>query len=296
MFLGLTPTVAVITNVEWDHPDCYPTPASFRRGFMQFLDRVTRDGLVVSCGDDRGAELLRAFAASRGPRWLTYGIGAGADMRAENVQALDNGNCTADLVWWNAPAGTLTLRVPGIHNIRNALAALTVSYWCNVPSPLALAGLAEFQGAARRFELKGEAGGITVIDSYAHHPTEIAADLAAARLRYPARRIWAVFQPHTYSRTKRMLYRMGESFEHADRVIVTDIFAAREVDDGSVSAAELVAASPHRDIRHIAKLPDVATYLAERVQAGDVVLTMGAGDSYQVGLLLLERLKKVQGA
>ena len=130
-----------------------------------------------------------------------------------------------------------------------------------------------------------------MIDDYAHHPTEVTATLAAARQRYPDRRIWAVFQPHTYSRTQRMLYQMGESFDAADEVVVLDIYAAREVDDGSVSSAELVAASPHHAIRHIATIAAAVDYLAEQVRPGDVVITLGAGDGYQVGDRLLGRLQ-----
>jgi UDP-N-acetylmuramate--alanine ligase len=183
--------------------------------------------------------------------------------------------------------------VAGIHNVRNALAALAVAATCDVPTETALAALADYRGSARRFEWKGEARGVTVIDDYAHHPTEVTATLAAARQRYPDRRIWAVFQPHTYSRTQRMLYQMGESFDAADEVIVLDIYAAREVDDGSVSAAELVAASPHRSIRHIGAIADAAAALAARVQAGDVVLTLGAGNGNQVGERLLHLLGEV---
>ena len=237
MFLGLRPSVAVVTNVEWDHPDCYPTPASFRRAFMQFTDAVDRNGMVVSCADDTGAEQVRAYAAKRGPRWITYGLAPHADLRAVNLHALPNEGTRADLVWWHAPAGELVLHVPGLHNVRNALAALAVATALDVPVPAALAALNSYRGTARRFEWKGEAGGVTVIDDYAHHPTEIRATLAAARSRYPDRRIWAVFQPHTFSRTRHMLYRMGESFEQADEVVVTDIYAAREVDDGSVKRA-----------------------------------------------------------
>lgn len=292
MFLGLKPFIAVITNVEWDHPDCYPTPASFRRAFMEFTDAVDRDGLVVSCVDDSGAEQVRAYAPTRGPRWITYGLDEGADLRAVHVRALPNLGVEADLFWWHAPAGRLELSVPGVHNVRNALAALAVGTSCGVTIDQALAALRTYQGSARRFEWKGEARGVTVIDDYAHHPTEISATLAAARSRYPQQRIWAVFQPHTYSRTRRMLYRMGESFDHADRVIVTDIYAAREVDDGSVSAQELVAASTHPSICHIASLAAAATYLVAHVQPGDVVITLGAGDGYKVGEMLLAQLQE----
>ncbi len=212
MFLGLDPTVAVITNVEWDHPDCYPTPASFRKAFMQFVDQVDRDGIVISCRDDEGAEALRAFTYSRGPRWMTYGLDEAAELRAILQPPAADGANVANLLWWHAPAGELHLHVPGVHNVRNALAALAVSSWCNIPLEQALHSLARYRGVARRFEAKGEAGGVEVFDDYAHHPTEIRATLSAARQRFAGRRIWAVFQPHTFSRTQRMLYRLGFFF------------------------------------------------------------------------------------
>jgi UDP-N-acetylmuramate--alanine ligase len=290
MFLALEPTAAVITSVEWDHPDCYPTPASFRAAFMQFADAVKAEGLIVSCLDDEGAEQVRSRGAARRPRWMTYGLAAQADIQAVHLEARPGRGYAGDLLWWHAPAGKLELEVPGVHNVHNALAALAVACWCDVPTAQALASLAAYRGAARRFELKGEVAGVTVIDDYAHHPTAIAATLAAARRRYPDRRLWAVFQPHTFSRTERMIYRMGESFGDADHVIVTDIYAAREADDGRVSAAELVAASPHRDIRHIGDLATAAGYLTEHVEPGAVVITLGAGDSHKVGELLLAAL------
>lgn len=292
MFLGLQPQIAVITNVEWDHPDCYPSPASFRRAFMQFTDTVARDGVIISCADDAGAEQVRAYAPSRGPRWITYGLSEHADLRATHLQALPGQGTRAEVAWWNAPAGAMTLAVAGVHNVHNALAATAVGSCCDVATGEAFAALAGYQGSARRFEWKGEAQGVTVIDDYAHHPTEIVATLAAARQRYPAQRIWAVFQPHTYSRTQHMLYRMGESFEEADQVIVLDIYAAREQDDGSVSAAELVAASPHRAIRHISGLAPAAEYLAAQVAPGDVVITLGAGDGHKAGEMLLAKLQE----
>jgi UDP-N-acetylmuramate--alanine ligase len=291
MFLGLRPAIAVITNVEWDHPDCYPTPASFRRAFMQFTETVERDGLIVACTDDEGVRQVLAYTPTRGPRAITYGVDEGVDLRAVNVRALAGLGVEADLVWWNAPAGKLEVAVPGVHNVRNALAALAVGVSCGVTIDAAVMALRDYRGAARRFEWKGEAGGVTVIDDYAHHPTEIEATLIAARRRYPERRIWAVFQPHTFSRTHTMLYRMGESFDAADQVIVTDIYAAREIDDGTVHARELVAASSHRAMRYIGALRDVAAFLSEQVAAGDVVITLGAGDGCKIGEWLLESLK-----
>lgn len=290
MFLGLTPLVAVVTNVEWDHPDCYPTEASFVHAFAQFVDLTRRDGLVVSCGDDDGAEELRAYAPTRG-RWITYGLAADAELRAATPQVAANGCYTSEIQWWGAPLVTLSLSVPGIHNVWNAMAALAVARYCGVSAVDAAAALGSYTGIARRFEWKGEAQGVTVIDDYAHHPTEVLATLSAARARFGERRIWAVFQPHTFSRTRQLLHEMAASFPHADRVIVTDIYAAREKDDGSVSAAQLVAASDHPAIEHIGGLEAVAEKLAAEVRSGDVVITLGAGTSYQIGEMLLFRLK-----
>ncbi len=294
MFHGLHPAIAVITNVEWDHPDCYPTPSSFHKAFMQFVDQVDRSGLIVSCMDDAGAEQLHAHCSSRGPKWITYGLAPGADLRAVPAMA-DDGAVQAELTWWHAPTGVLRLATPGVHNIQNAMAALVVGSWCGVPISQGAELITAYTGVERRFEHVGDANGVHVYDDYAHHPTEIAATLSAARERYPSNRIWAVFQPHTFSRTQKMLYRMGESFGDADEVIVTDIYAARESDDNTVSAKELVVCSPHSSIRHIAALSDVVDYLQANVNEGDVVITLGAGDVDTVGQQLLA-IAKGEGA
>lgn len=290
MFLGLQPAVAIITNVEWDHPDFYPTPASFRRAFMQFVDNVDRHGLIITCRDDEGAEQLRAYGASRGADWITYGLDAEADLQATDVQPIVGSGYHAELMHWGLPACELHLEVPGQHNIRNALAAIAAAVWCEVEINDACHALESYHGVARRFQQVGEIAGIRVIDDYAHHPTEIKASLSAARDRFPTQRIWAVFQPHTFSRTRNLLNEMAQSFDAADQVIVTDIFAAREQDDGTVSAQSIVAASPHPAIEHVGGLADSAEYLAANVQPGDVVIVLGAGDSYRIGELLLAQL------
>jgi UDP-N-acetylmuramate--alanine ligase len=290
MFLGLNPTVAVITNVEWDHPDFYPTPASFRRAFMQFVDNVNRSGLIITCCDDEGAEQLRTYGYSRGPSWITYGLDPEADLQAIHVQPVAGHGSHAEIIHWGMPACSLELEVAGLHNVRNALAAIAAAVWCEVPITDACHALQSYQGVARRFQQLGEVNGITVIDDYAHHPTEIRVTLGAARARFPSRRIWAVFQPHTYSRTRNLLNEMANSFGDADQVLVTTIFAAREQDDGTVSAQSVVQASPHPAIHHPGGLVECAEYLANRVLPGDVVLILGAGDSYRIGELLLAQL------
>lgn len=291
MFLGFSPTVAVITNVEWDHPDCYPTPASFRHAFMQFIDSTKRNGLIISCADDAGAEQLRNYQQTRGPRWLTYGVSEQADWRAVEPMPVAGRGYQTMVEWQHMPQGQLGLQVPGLHNVRNALAAVAVADWAGLVVEGAFNSLANFGGTARRFEHKGEVRGITVIDDYAHHPTKIVATLAAARKRYPQQRIWAVFQPHTYSRTKHLLQEMAASFADADQVLVTDIYAAREQDDGSVKVTDLLAASAHPHMQYTGGLTSTAEYLAGQVQNGDVVLVLGAGDSYKIGDMLLEKLR-----
>lgn len=290
MFLGLKPEVAVILNVEWDHPDFYPTAASFRRAFMQFVDNVNRSGLLITCRDDEGAEQLRAHAYSRGPEWITYGLDPAADLQATDLEPVAGGGYHAQLIHWGMPAGGLTMAVPGQHNVRNALAAIAAAVWCDVPISDASHALQSYRGVARRFQQLGEAKGVLVIDDYAHHPTELRATLEAARGRFPTQRIWAVFQPHTFSRTRNFLSEIANSFSAADQVLITDIFAAREVDDGTVKADDIVAASPHPAMRHAGGLVDSAEYLAEMVQPGDVVMIFGAGDSYRIGELLLAQL------
>lgn len=290
MFHGLKPDVAVITSVEWDHPDCYPTPESFHQAFAQFVTLVEPDGLVISCADDAGAEALRQGWNQPRPTWLTYGLDEMAHLRAEDPQAHAGSGYQAELQLYNAPMGELELRAPGLHNVRNALAAVAVGCWCGVPVADSSRILRTFGGVSRRFEMKGEISGVTIIDDYAHNPTKIRAALAAARSYYPERRIWAVVQPHTFSRTKELLPQLVQSFGDADQVLVTDIFAARERDTGLIDSARVVAASPHPAIRHTPQLSDAVALLRERVQPGDVVITLGAGDSYKVGEMLMQEL------
>lgn len=291
MFLGLEPTVAVITNVEWDHPDCYPTAASYKRAFMQFVDLAPREGVVISCVDDAGAEQVRTYSYTRGPQWITYGLAADAQVHARLDPSTPEGDLRATVFDGVREVGVISMGVPGVHNLRNALAAATAAHWCGVPWQDALASIGGYSGAARRLEKKWDMGGVTIYDDYAHYPTEIVATLAALRQRYPARRIWAVAQPHTYSRTRLVASEMAHSFGSADEVILVDIYAAREQDDGTISSADIVNASRHKAIRYIGDLRATADYVAEHIQAGDVLITLGAGDSDTVGEMVMHVLR-----
>lgn len=289
-FLALEPAIAVVTNIEHDHPDCYPTYADVQAAFAAFVNGSTRDGLVVACGEDPGAaEMLEEVRSRR--HVLTYGIGAGHDVQASAVHNSGAGHEFVLLIEGES-RGSFRIAVPGMHSVRNALAALAVAHVLQLDHTVARDVLGSFRGAARRFELKGEVSGVTVVDDYAHHPTEIRATLAAARERFGDRTIWAVFQPHTFSRTQVFVDEYRRSFQDADHVLVTPIYASREREDHRISSEDLVRDVNHQDIRSVPDLSSAVAALTAGVRTGDVVVIMGAGDSYRVGEGLLSELQE----
>lgn len=292
-FLGLRPGVAVLTALEHDHPDCYPTLEEMRVAFSAFLKQVGAGGTLIVCGEDQESRDLAHRSLGEGKHLETYGLDSSWDWWAEGVQL---GNSAAFRVWRkDRQLGMCALQIPGRHNVLNALAALATSHQVGVEFGVAAAALTRFRGTQRRFEVKGTVAGVTVVDDYAHHPTEIAATLSAARLKYPGRSIWAVFQPHTYSRTATLLDEFAGAFGDAQHVVVTGIYAARESETLGVSGVDVVQRMVHPDVRYVETLAGVATFLLERVQVGDVVITMGAGDGYLIGELLLQGLESRGG-
>ncbi len=296
-FLGLSPRLAVVTNVEMDHPDCYGDLADVLDAFRAFLSPVPT---IVGCGDDprvRGllTELrclalttnVRCCQAPGSRKVITYGLREGVEWRAIEIQSGQ-----FSLQHQGQTVGRFSLQVPGVHNVLNALAAIAAAREVGISLTDVERALRRFGGVGRRFEHKGTAGGVVVIDDYAHHPTEIRATLAAARERYPDRELWAVFQPHTYSRTKALFAEFVRSFDRADHVIVTDIYPAREKDDLGIQARDLVAAMRHRDARHIASLDETVDYLLQHLRPGEVLITLGAGDGCIVGEKVLAILKR----
>jgi len=287
-FLSLDPAIALITNVEHDHPDCYPTYEDCLQTFEDFAARV-RDTLIV-CADNAGAAGLKAS----GVRRVTYGIAEQADWTLQNLRMDENG-FEGDV--WSRGAAQAVLRsgLGGAHNALNALGALTLAVEAGVDAQTACAALARYRGPARRFEVLGDAQGVTVIDDYAHHPTEIKATLAAAKGRYPQADIWAVFQPHTYSRTRTLLAELRDAFGDAAHVLVTNIFPAREAPDGETTGALVAQSLNHPDVQHTPDIGDAVQMLQQRVRPGDVVITLSAGDANRVGRELLAWLKKQKG-
>jgi UDP-N-acetylmuramate--alanine ligase len=298
-FLGLKPSIAVITALEHDHPDCYPTFAEMRDTFLKFANQLLPDGLLIVCGEDAEAHQLASHVQGAGRRAETYGLDRRWDWWAEGAQL---GNSAVFEVWHRTGAqdpsrgtggrclGTCALQVPGLHNVLNCLAALAATMEIGVEFGTAAAALTRFRGTARRFEVKGRCAGITVVDDYAHHPTEIRATLAAAQSKYPGRDIWAVFQPHTFSRTASLLAGFATAFDDAAHVVITGIYAAREENTFNVSGSDIVNRMDHPDARYAPTLDGAVGILLDQLRAGDVVITMGAGDGYVVGERLLERL------
>jgi len=292
MFLGLKPTVAVVTNVEHDHPDCYPTLKDMQEAFQAFVQLLPADGLLVGYGRDTFVQRLVADRRAAGRAAVVYGLRREDDYRADSLQVNGAGGSDFLVVKGGETLGLARNRLPGEHNVLNSLAALAVADHLGVDFNIARNALAEYRGAGRRFEVKGDAGGVTVVDDYAHHPTEIRATLAAARRRFGDRPLWVMFQPHTFSRTRALLADFAAGFAEADHVVIVDIFRSREAPDPEVSAADIVRRMSHPDARYIPALVDAANYLCEQLRPGDVLLTLGAGDGNWVGQKVFDVLKQ----
>jgi len=296
MFWGLNPTIAVVTNIEHDHPDCFPTERDFMAAFEGFTNRITSDGSLVACLDDPGASHLLAYAGFREQHWLAYSIGdLAADYIACNLISKPQSGYQFDLFREREYITTVSLSVPGEHNVRNALAAMVTADLLNLDLEAASQILSTFSGSGRRFEMVGEAEGIRVIDDYGHHPTEIKATLQAARAMYPKARIWAVWQPHTYSRTLGWLNQFGKSFTDADQLIVTGVYAAREQKPEGFDLQQVADAVVSTKAIAIQSLKDVSAELLNRLAANDVLIVFSAGDATQVSQEVMAGLRQREG-
>jgi UDP-N-acetylmuramate--alanine ligase len=294
-FLLYSPHAAVVTNVEPDHLDHYGTPEAVAEAFDAFVDRIEAGGFLVTCADDPGARRLAETARARGVTVRTYGESADADLRLVDLVTRGLGS-SFEPVALGRRLGRVDLRLPGRHNALNAAAALAVGVGLGFPVERLREGLASFSGTRRRFEHKGSVGGVRVYDSYAHHPTELAADLAAARDVADGGRVVVVFQPHLFSRTRYFADDFGRALGLADEVVVMDVYAAREDPVPGVTGALVAAAVPlpPQQVVFEPSWSAVAGHLAERAKSGDVVLTCGAGDVTMIGPEVLERLEALQ--
>ncbi|HHT49442.1 MAG TPA: UDP-N-acetylmuramate--L-alanine ligase [Firmicutes bacterium] len=287
-FLYLSPQIAVITNVDWDHPDCFPTAEAVVETFKEFIRLVPSDGKLVIWHDDPHLAQLRT--AAKAPV-VTFGLTPEADWYCTEVENIAPLGIKGKLHKNGVYLGDLALQVPGEHNLRNALAALAVATETGVELADCLKYLQAFTGVRRRFEVKGKAGGVVVIDDYAHHPVAIRNTLATVKKQYSAGRVWCVFQPHLYSRTKHLFSDFTQAFNDADILLLADIYAAREVDPGDISSRQLAEATGehHPDVRYVGDLTALKELLLQETRPGDLVLTMGAGDIYKVGEAFLQQ-------
>jgi UDP-N-acetylmuramate--alanine ligase len=285
-FLKLSPILAVVTNLDREHMDCYRDMADVERAFLDFMDKVPFYGAVTACVDD---PLLKGILPRARRRVFTYGVADEADYRLEFLAA-GQGRFAQFLVHTaGEPLGPFELHVPGRHNVLNATAAVAIARQLEVPAEKIAEGLNRFRGVDRRFQLRGVVRGVTVVDDYGHHPTEIRATLAAAR-ECGHRRIFVVFQPHRFSRTLDLLDKFADAFTDADAVFVLPIYAASEEPIPGVMA-EALAAKIEGPLTHY--VPDFASAVAAVVSAageGDLILTLGAGNVSQLGPQILAAL------
>jgi UDP-N-acetylmuramate--alanine ligase len=287
-FLRLAPAVAVITNIDREHLDHYASLEDIRKAFLYFANRVPFYGVTVACADD---PQVRAILPEVRKRLLLYGTAADADVRAEDIRLGVDG-ARFRVIAQGRVQGEVELRLPGHHNVLNALAAVAVGLEVEVGFAHVAEALAGFGGVSRRFELRGEAAGVRVVDDYAHHPTEIRATLAAACSRQGRRLV--VFQPHRYSRTRALAEEFGAAFGQADRVWVLDVYGAGEKPIEGVSGMTVVESARRQGAKHVMHAPDpdalVAAVTAE-ARPGDTVFTLGAGDVWKLGEAILARLR-----
>lgn len=294
-FLMLTPTFAVVTNIDREHMDYYRDMIDVRKCFTDFVNKVPFYGASVLCIDDPHVQEI--FPEVKRRR-ITYGLSAQADVSAREVR-YDQEYGSRFTVRRNGElVGEVNLRVPGLHNVYNALAAIAVGFELDVPVETIARGLDGFTGVHRRFQFKGEEQGILVVDDYGHHPTEIKATLAAAKVGSRGRRMVVLFQPHRYSRTKDQMDDFARSFNNADVVLITDIYAASEDPLEGVTAEALVDAVKrygHKDVRYAGTLDKALDAVLEEAHPGDMVITLGAGSISRAGDQLIEKLKQHTG-
>lgn len=280
-FLQLTPSIAVITNLEEDHLDIYRDIDDIKQAFVEFANKVPFYGVVIMCLDDVGVmEILPEINKKK----VTYGMSYQSDIRAENVE-FTGFDSAFTVVAHGKTLGRIQLPVPGEHNVRNALAAVATGLELEVDFSTIASSLAKFTGVYRRFERKGEKNGVLLYDDYAHHPTEVKATLQAAR-NGAIGRVICVFQPHTYTRTKDFAAEFGKSFQNCDVLVVTDVYPAREEPIEGVTG-ELIAEAAkkygHRHVEYVADKNSLPSFLDDVTREGDLVLTVGAGDVWRYG-------------
>jgi UDP-N-acetylmuramate--alanine ligase len=291
-FLSYTPDVAVILNIEPDHLDIYGTVDEMAGAFRQFMASTRPDGHVIACADSPRVRDAVAAGGMRARDVQTYGLRERATWTASEIRPSAEGQ-TFSVASGDRSFGAFTVGLPGEHNVSNALAGIVAGDTIGIDRGVMRAAIASYRGAARRFELVGEYDGITVMDDYAHHPTEVrVGTIAAARQRFGARRLVVLFQPHTFTRTQYLIDEWRTCFEGADALYITHTYAAREQEDAGLTGADLARAVTSPAAVYVDSFDDAADRIAEDLRAGDVFFTVGAGDVDSVGPMVLDRLRR----
>ncbi len=295
-FLNYHPDIALVTNVEPDHLDIYGSYERLKEAFRQFLSQVKPNGYIVACRDDPALQAILEETVGDDVKLpvhvVSYGLDPSAEWRAENISIKRVDGCTFVVKCGKQVYATFETRLPGIHNVSNALGAIAVGSTLGLPLEAIRQSVAEFRGVRRRFQLLGEAAGASVWDDYAHHPTEVRATLAAARDRFPGQRLVCLFQPHTYSRTSYLLEGFRTCFTDCDVLLIAETYAAREEPSTGMSAQQLAQEIAEPRARYGGGLAQSATAVAELLERGDVFFTIGAGDVEKLGPMVLEALKR----
>ncbi|WZL72828.1 UDP-N-acetylmuramate--L-alanine ligase [Clostridiaceae bacterium 35-E11] len=288
-FLKFFPTFGIILNIEADHLDYFRDIEHIITSFKKFAQLIPQDGFLLAFHDDKNIEKILSHVHCN---VITYGSSASSDYRADNIMINDKGFYVFDVFFQDIQLGHFSLSIPGEHNVYNGLAAIACCHTIGVPVEKIIQHLNSFTGTHRRFDVLGVVNDITIVDDYAHHPTEIRATLSGAS-KVPHNKLWCLFQPHTYSRTKALLSDFASSFGIADEIIVTDIYAAREKDTGEIHALDLCKeiSAYNQHVQYIDRFEKIVDYVYTHASPGDLVLTMGAGDIYKAGQLLIEKLK-----
>jgi UDP-N-acetylmuramate--alanine ligase len=297
-FLRLSPILAVVTNVDREHMDCYRNMRDVKRAFLDFMDRVPFYGMVVACNDD---PLLRRMLPQIQRRTVTYGTRRGSDFHIKlDESVLNRGEYRPisrfEVTFKQKPLGEFRLHVPGVHNVLNATAAIAVGIGLDIDVEQIRSSLENFRGVDRRFQLRGIAAGISVIDDYGHHPTEVRATLAAAR-QCGFRKIHVVFQPHRYTRTQLLMDDFAHAFHDADTLLVLDIYAASELPIDGITGEALarrIREAGEQDACYAASFAEATEAVVARAHEGDMILTLGAGSVSQFGPTILEKLQAKQ--
>ena len=297
-FLKLSPILSVVTNIDREHMDCYRNMRDVKKTFLEFMDRVPFYGMVVACNDD---PLLRRLLPEVQRRTVTYGTKRGSDFlikvptsRAKSAREMGHPLSHFRVSYRKKDMGEFTLHVPGVHNILNATAAIAVGVGLDVGTDAIRTALDQFRGVDRRFQLRGRAAGVSVIDDYGHHPTEIKATLAAAR-SCGFRKVHVVFQPHRFTRTRDLMEEFSTAFADADSLFVLDIYAASEKPIEGISGeglAQAIREKGERNVQYVSSFADAVSSVAAAAEDGDMILTLGAGSVSQLGPMIVEKLKE----